>query len=985
MKWAERSLSIRSREEPSLLHLSEWLKQRVLALREAFIQDEPKKKGIDNNSTHIALTSSMGESGEKCQICAEKHPFNKCKEYKAKKPIKKVELVKSIDLCFNCFKSGHKHVNCTSDNTCFVKGCGKKHHTSLHDYFLEKEKSLKAAKEKKKNQEEQNGEENAIMVCAVSPVEDGNTSIINAVKMKPAKRVFLLIVPVTIHIGKVKADTYALLDNCAQNTLMRYEFFQKLGVQGMKSKMNQGTIKEKPEEVSGQSITISISGRKSEKLIEIEEVFVQPADQFHMPSRPKLSNVSDEDIYTHLDGLDLDAVAPEEISILIGADSPESHINTEIRRGRKGQPLAFKTPYGWGLLGPSRGDCGCNIKCMSTYTSKALDSSVAKLWDETESSPKVFINLMQTRTDVDLHESVERFWKQEHCGIAPQKELAMSPEDVSALERMDRETKFINGKYYVPMLWKDSKTVFPDNISMVKKRFDFLLKKLRSDKDLFQMYKAKIDGYLQQDPPFARKMKPEEVEQRSSRTWTLPTFPVYHPRKPEVPRVVKDAAAEFHKVSLNNQLLTGPDLMNLLVGILMRFRVGEVAVAADIEAMFYQVRVFLKDADSLRFLWKDDITNDDPPDTYQMLVHIFGAKDSPTVAAYAFQRTARDNKDKFSATTLETALRSFYADDLLKSLTSTDAAIEVCKELMALSKCGGFRLHKFMSNCKEVTDALPASEVSQSATFNIEGEDESLEYALGVRWDVKNDAFTYTFKALDLPATKRGILKTTSKLFDPLGHLVPFLLRPKVIIQTLWRTGCEWDEIVNENVQKHWNKWLAGAKNVSLVKIPRQYVEVKGRSIQKIELHVFCDASEDAYGACAYLRYSFKSGEHESSLVMAKSRLAPIKVVDLPRLETNAARTGARLAKLIVQEMDLPIERIKYWSDSTLTLQYIKNTKHRLKVFVANRVSEILETSDADQWSHVPGNINPADLLTRGVSDPVKLMTNRWFIAPEFL
>ena len=126
MKWAERSLSIRSREEPSLLHLSEWLKQRVLALREAFIQDEPRKKGIDNNSTHIALTSSMGESGKKCHICAEKHSFNKCKEYKAKKPIKKVELVKSIDLCFNCFKSGHKHVNCTSDNTCFVKECGKK-------------------------------------------------------------------------------------------------------------------------------------------------------------------------------------------------------------------------------------------------------------------------------------------------------------------------------------------------------------------------------------------------------------------------------------------------------------------------------------------------------------------------------------------------------------------------------------------------------------------------------------------------------------------------------------------------------------------------------------------------------------------------------------------------------------------------------------------------------------------------------------------
>ena len=88
---------------------------------------------------------------------------------------------------------------------------------------------------------------------------------------------------------------------------------------------------------------------------------------------------------------------------------------------------------------------------------------------------------------------------------------------------------------------------------------------------------------------------------------------------------------------------------------------------------------------------------------------------------------------------------------------------------------------------------------------------------------------------------------------------------------------------------------------------------------------------------------------------------------------------------MIVHEIDEPIERVHYWSDSTLTLQYINNTKHRLKVLVANAVSEILETSDPSQWTHIPGDINPADLLTRGVLDPEKLLSSRWFTAPEFL
>ena len=125
----------------------------------------------------------------------------------------------------------------------------------------------------------------------------------------------------------------------------------------------------------------------------------------------------------------------------------------------------------------------------------------------------------------------------------------------------------------------------------------------------------------------------------------------------------------------------------------------------------------------MRFLWKEDITSNDPPDTYQMLVHIFGAKCSPTCAIYALQRTARDNQEKYNALTYSTVINAFYVDDLLKSVDSEEVATTLAKELKEMLKCGGFRLCKFTSNRPAVLASLPKSDVSSSSTISI-GEEE---------------------------------------------------------------------------------------------------------------------------------------------------------------------------------------------------------------------------------------------------------------------
>ena len=370
-----------------------------------------------------------------------------------------------------------------------------------------------------------------------------------------------------------------------------------------------------------------------------------------------------------------------------------------------------------------------------------------------------------------------------------------------------------------------------------------------------------------------------------------------------------------------------------------------------------------------------------------MLVHIFGAKDSANCVIYALQRTARDNCADFDSITFETMLKSFYMDDCLKSVEDVDTMIRLATQLIEMCKRGGFRLTKFLSNSKAVLDSLPASELSPTAILNLDGE--GVERALGVHWDTANDMIIFSVQLKDAPYTKRGIARTASSIFDPMGFLIPFILRAKLLLQELWRCGCDWDEVVGDKILSCWKKWLEGTQHIAKIRLPRCY-NLCSEPVQEIQLHIFCDASELAYGAVAYLRFSYKTGGHNTSFVMAKSKLAPIKFITLPRLELNSAVTAVRLFRNVIREIALPIEGIFFWTDSVLVLQYITNKVHRPKVYVANRQNEILESSTEEQWRHVPGKTNPADVLTRGVYDPSALLHpskegTSWFKSAAFL
>ena len=464
---------------------------------------------------------------------------------------------------------------------------------------------------------------------------------------------------------------------------------------------------------------------------------------------------------------------------------------------------------------------------------------------------------------------------------------------------------------------------------------------------------------------------------------TYPTIRT-NPNKPGKVRRVLNGAAKFHGASLNKSLLAGPDLLQNLIYVLLRFRQHPYAVSADIEGMFLQVGVLPSDQPSLRFLWREDPTTNVV--VYQYTRHIFGAKDSPTCANYALQRTARDN-DKFYPKAAKAVLENFYMDDYLDSVESPEKAINRSKELVHLLHLGGFKLTKFVSNVPNLADRIDGSPQSTEPKVIVSCQEDS-SHVLGLKWDHTNDTLVVsrvTSCAITKSLTQRLVQSLNSKVFDPIGLVAPFTVGARLLLKDIWRvTGQQWDDELPQDMVQRFLVWSADLPKLENVKIPRSYFS---GSFDNTELHMFGYSSQDIFSAVAFLRARVTTPTRkiktELAFVLGKTRVAPMKVMTVPKLELQAALLAARLKKENIQALTVTVYQVFMWTDSTTVLQWI-NSNEKQPIFVANRVCEILEYTSVDQWNHVATKDNPADAGTRGMSAEV-LQRSSWVNGLHFL
>ena len=188
--------------------------------------------------------------------------------------------------------------------------------------------------------------------------------------------------------------------------------------------------------------------------------------------------------------------------------------------------------------------------------------------------------------------------------------------------------------------------------------------------------------------------------------WYIPHQPVVNTQKTEKVRIVYDcAAASSNEKSPNDFLIRGSDLMNSLVGVLLRIRREKIAIVAHIETMFNQIRVNPSDRDALRFLWWSQGNLNDEPSIYRMTVHLFGAKSYPSCASFCLRQTAKEFGKYYDPQISEIVFENFYVHDCLISVESEQRAVEVVHDLRALLLKGGFNLRKLVAVDKQSRDA----------------------------------------------------------------------------------------------------------------------------------------------------------------------------------------------------------------------------------------------------------------------------------------
>ena len=412
---------------------------------------------------------------------------------------------------------------------------------------------------------------------------------------------------------------------------------------------------------------------------------------------------------------------------------------------------------------------------------------------------------------------------------------------------------------------------------------------------------------------------------------------------------------------------------------LTRFRRAPVALSADISEMFLQVELQEKDRPYHRFLWRDFDTSREP-DVYEFQRLLFGNTALPFCSQYVLQTYAKTHALDFpqAASTVED---SMYVDDVLDSCEIVESAQHLRRQLSTLLAMAGFKLRKWSSNDPVVIEDIPKED--WLPTIDLDKDILPKTKTLGVMWEAERDVFTFQVQQPlinNKAQTKRNVLCAIASLFDPLQFLAPFTVRAKVLMQEIWMAGVDWDDELPENLKIKWEKWVSELPQLSNVAVPRC---LRQAYPENIELHLFSDASNDAFASVAYLVCRYQDSSLSSHLIASKCRVSPVKAMTIPRLELMGAILSSRLAQNILKVIS--VDRTIFWTDSENVWYWVHNQRREFKPFVANQIGEIQQTSSPEQWRHVPGTLNPADLPTRGLSAMALAESEVWMEGPAFL
>ena len=315
---------------------------------------------------------------------------------------------------------------------------------------------------------------------------------------------------------------------------------------------------------------------------------------------------------------------------------------------------------------------------------------------------------------------------------------------------------------------------------------------------------------------------------------------------------------------------------------------------------------------------------------------------------------------------------NLYVDNVISGCMTETRAVEYFCNARDIMSSARFNLRAWVSNSQQLSTTAQQHNVADtSIPANV----------LGIHWNTTTDKLSLIPKivapVMNL-TTKREVLQESSKVFDPIGLTAPVTIRSKLLMQKLWQHHIEWDEPLDNELHTEWQTIVEDIKQLPHFYIRRPYFTTTFYT-HGVELHLFADASVKAYGSVAFLML-----QQQTSFVMAKNRVAPLKHCTLPRLELMTVLVAARLARFIISSLKLQSAPTYIWTDSQIVLYWIHSSK-KLPQFVFHRVAEINQSTPSASWKYCPTNDNPADLLTRGLTFKQFKSSLLWVRGPTWL
>ncbi|UYV80611.1 hypothetical protein LAZ67_19000984 [Cordylochernes scorpioides] len=904
--------------------------------------DQERKKGFYKKKNDIPTVTGLQQTElGGCIFCEKKHASQNCFAAKNMSLEEKRKVIREKKVCFKCLKGRHLARYCRTRVRCY--NCGSSHflimctrgdRNNKEAAQLGIEPELTNQNSERVKQRVSHRENSESFDATVKPNEDlkKHNDCSNHVCQR---NVALQTLMLNVIAPKGRKLVRAFFDSGSQHTYILKTTAEELGLKPVTKEIVHHAL------FGGIQTTAITHNLYDVQLKADDENFVCKVtvrDQSKicqaLPRIPKTSLISKELEQRKIKVTDLGNDNPP-IELLIGAD-----IYGKLMTGKTLQLdcglTAMLTHFGWTLLGSlkewSDEENSMLVMSMNTmFGDSRQDFSISQLWD---------LDTIGVRDPVEVKSSVEQ-------------ETAFKNEFLKNISRNK------DGRYVVPLPWIEVHPPLPTNEIAAHKRLVNTTRKLKTSSNydeydyIFKEWER--EGLIEN----VNNAKPTEI------------FAQCLVRRAKLINILHSTIAYGLEATVLKKIME----------LLMRFREKRIGFTADIRRAFQTIDVREEDRDAMRFLWWQN-QYENQVQVYRHTRVMFGATCSPFIlgTVLVYHLTHMNIEDSKIA---EKLLNSFYIDNSVGSEDSLESYLAFKEKSIQLLRDAKMDLRMWQSNAEE-----------------FQHDTEAISMILGVRWDRRRDLLFIDTSKIDLPSevTKRTILSTVQRIFDPFGILGPALIPMKSLLQRTWIQKIKWDTPIIGAEKRSFEDWRKNIPLLTQLKFPRAMIkdEIDKRSWS---LHLFTDASRTAYSAVVFLRV--ENEEIQVSFMSAKTRVTPmkreilkknkktgesemiVKEISIPRLELLACLIGSRLLSTVKGSLNITDIKEFYWTDSTAVLAWIKR-EEIWNTFVGNRIREIRELTLPNNWRHIQGTRNPADLPSRGCS-PSQLLQSKWWEGPNWL